>query len=84
MAESEQKRHLVAWRTTGKNPSEDPPVSITIAPREKGSGVWPWIIPLVRAVEMFGQGVVDQIGEEPVPVTLNLSFGRNTSSTPTP
>ncbi len=64
---------LIAWRTTGKNPSEDPPVTITIAPREKGTDVWPWIIPLKRAVEMFGEEVVDQIRETPAPVSLSLS-----------
>ena len=75
---------LQAWRTTGKNPCDDPPVKITIAPVEKMTQVYPWVLPLERAVEMFGQGAVDQIGEEPVPVTLSLSLGRGTSSTPTP
>ena len=63
---------LIAWRTTGKNPCDDPPVKITIAPVEKMTQVYPWIFPLERAVEMFGQGVVDQIGEEPVEIRLKL------------
>lgn len=75
---------LIAWRTTGKNPCDDPPVTITIAPREKLTWVFPWVLPLERAVEMFGQGVVDQIGEEPVEVVLSLSRGDCTSSIQTP
>ena len=63
---------LQSWRTTGKNPCDDPPVTITIAPVEKMTQVYPWVIPLERAVEMFGQGVVDLIGEEPVAVNLHL------------
>ena len=63
---------LIAWRTTGKNPCDDPPVTISIGPRERMTWVFPWIIPLELAVEMFGQGVVDQIGEEPVEIRLKL------------
>ena len=63
---------LIAWRHTGENPCENPPVTITIAPREKLTWVFPWVLPLERAVEMFGQKVVDQIGEEPVEVNLHL------------
>ena len=63
---------LQAWRTTGKNPCDAPPVKITIAPVEKMTQVYPWVIPIERAVEMFGQGVVDLIGEEPVAVNLHL------------
>ena len=66
---------LIAWRTTGKNPCDDPPVKITIAPVEKMTQVYPWIFPLERAVEMFGRQVVDQIGERPVEVTLSLTLG---------
>ena len=73
---------IQAWRTTGKNPCDDPPVKITIAPREKGTEVYPWILPLDRAVEMFGQEVVDQIGEEPVPVDLTISVTANTQPIP--
>lgn len=65
---------LIAWRTTSKNPYDDPPATITIAPREKMTWVYPWVLPLERSVEMFGQDVVDQIGEEPVPVTLSLTL----------
>lgn len=63
---------LIAWRTTGKNPCDDPPTTITIAPREKMTGVWPWLLPLARAVEMFGQDRVDLIGEDPVAVELQV------------
>ena len=69
---------LIAWRTVGKNPCDDPPVKITIASREKGTDVWPWIIPLERAVEMFGEAVVEKIREEPVPITLTISVTVNT------
>lgn len=64
---------LIVWRTIGKNPCVNPPVKIIIASREKGTDVWPWILPLERAVEMFGE-MVDQIGEEPVMVKLALTF----------
>lgn len=69
--------NLIAWRTIGKNPCHNPPHStapatITIAPQEKGTGVWPWILPLERAVEMFGQDRVDMIGEEPVAAELQI------------
>jgi hypothetical protein len=65
---------LRAWRTVGLNPSMNPPVTITIAPVEKMTSIFPWILPIERAVEMFGQEVVDQIGEKPVPIKLNLSI----------
>lgn len=64
---------LQSWRTTGKNPCDDPPVKISIAPVEKGTDVWPWILPIARAVEIFGK-VVEQIGEEPVMVKLKLEI----------
>ena len=63
---------LIAWRTTGKNPCDDPPVHIIIAPREKGTDVFPWRLPLERAVEVFGQDRVDLIGEEPVAVEFQI------------
>ena len=68
---------LQVWRTVGKNPCHNPPhglspIYITIAPVEENTWVFPWILPLERAVEMFGQGTVDQIGEEPVLVHLHL------------
>ena len=63
---------LIAWRTTGKNPCDDPPVNITIAPVEKMTFVFPWIIPLERAVEMFGQSVIDNINDNPVPIKLSM------------
>ena len=63
---------LIAWRTTGKNPCDDPPVTITIAPVEKMTQVYPWVLPLEKAVEMFGQERVDMIGEEPVAVELQI------------
>ena len=71
--------NYIAWRTTGKNPCDDSayscvPVFITIAPREKETGVFPWVLPLARAVEMFGDEKVAQIGAEPVEVTMALSI----------
>lgn len=66
--------NLQAWRVIGKNPCDDPPVTITIAPVEKMTFVFPWILPLERAVEMFGQDEVVKIGEKPVPIKLNLSI----------
>ena len=68
---------LHAWRYTGKNPCDNPPVTITIAPVEKMTWVSPWIIPLERAVEMFGQAQVDLITEEPVKVILRLMVPEN-------
>jgi hypothetical protein len=63
---------LQAWRTTINNPCDDPPVHITISPVQKMTGVFPWVLPQERAVEMFGQEAVDQIGEVPVVVELSL------------
>ena len=80
---------LIAWRTISQNPCDDPPVKISIASREPGTDVWPWIIPLARAVEMFGQEVVDQIrtlddpaGPGPVPVRLELKWEFATRTSP--
>lgn len=70
---------LIAWKTTGKNPCDDPPVHISIAPLTRGTHVWPWVLLLEDAREMFGE-VVDQIGEKPVMVTLNLSLDLGTPS----
>ena len=63
---------LQAWRTTGKNPCDDPPVTITIAPVEKGTEVYPWVLPYSRAEQIFGEAV-HKIGEEPVVINLTLS-----------
>ena len=68
---------LIAWRHTGKNPCHNPPhsiapVTITIAPREKLTWVFPWVLPLERAVEIFGQSVIDKIGENPVSIKLSM------------
>ena len=66
---------LIAWRTTGKNPCDDPPVTIIIATRGKLAQTSDlWLFSLERAVEVFGQGVVDQIGEKPVIVNLYLTI----------
>lgn len=65
---------LIAWKTIGKNPCDDPPVTIIIAPVEKMTGVYPWLIPQERAVEMFGQEVVAEIGEAPVPIYLEMKW----------
>jgi hypothetical protein len=63
---------LQTWRTVGKNPSVFPPATITIAPVEETTFVFPWVLPLERAIEIFGQGTVDQIGEKPLLVHLHL------------
>lgn len=63
---------LIAWRHTGKNPCVNPPVTITIATIENIFGIFPWVLLLERAIEIFGQEVVDKIGEEPVRVHLTL------------
>jgi len=65
---------LMAWRHTGKNPCVNPPVTITIAPVERDTWVFPWVLPLERAIEMFGQEVVDEIGEEPVRIHLTMEL----------
>ena len=74
--EGERMIQLQAWRTIGKNPCPsycaDLPVTITIAPVEKMTQVYPWVLPLEKAVEMFGQERVDMIGEEPVAVELQI------------
>lgn len=79
---------LIAWRSICPNPCDDPQVKITIAPQEKGHDVFPWILPLAKAIEIFGQEVVDQIPEAPewVPVRLEVKweFATHKSSTPTP
>ena len=63
---------LIAWRTISQNPCDDPPVKISIATPTRGTDVWPWVLLLEDARELFGE-VVDQIGEEPVQVSLALS-----------
>ena len=64
---------LHAWRHTGKNPCDNPPVTITIAPVEKSSWVFPWVLPYSRAEQIFGE-VVHKIGEDPVLVELKLEI----------
>ena len=63
---------LHAWRTIGKNPCNDPPITITIAPVEKIPMIYPWVLPLERAIELLGQEVVGQIGVEPVVVEFKV------------
>ena len=65
---------LHAWRTTIPNPCDDPPVTITVAPVEKVPGIYPWPLPLERAIEMFGQETVDLIGEKPVMINFTLTL----------
>lgn len=65
---------LQAWRTVLTNPCDEPPGFITIAPSEQLTGIWPWVITLDRAIEIFGEETVKKIGEEPAPVTLTLSL----------
>jgi len=38
------------------------------------TNVWPWIIPLEMAIEVFGQEIVDRITEEPVLIKLDMSI----------
>jgi hypothetical protein len=80
---------LIAWRTIGKNPCDDPPVTIIIASREKDTDVFPWRLPVERAVEMFGQDVVDEIrtlddpaGPGPVPIYLEMKWEHATLKAP--
>jgi len=66
---------LIAWRTIGKNPCDAPPVHITIAPITRGTHVYPWVLLMEDAVELFGQEVIDQIdGEVPRTIELSLAF----------
>ena len=73
---------LIAWKRTGKNPSGEgavkPQVSFGIGPVKTPGvllGFWipPWVMDVEAAVEIFSREVVDQIGEEPVAVSLALS-----------
>ena len=64
---------LIAWKTIGMNPCDNPPVTITIAPMEKGTEVFPWVLPYSRAEQIFGE-VVHKIGEEPVKVELKIEI----------
>jgi len=64
---------VMAWRCTGKNPCDDPPVTISLAPVEKAPGLFPWVMPLGVAQAIFGS-VVDEIGENPSMVLLTLTI----------
>ena len=64
---------LIAWKTIGMNPCDDPPVKISIATPTRRIDVWPWVLLLEDAREIFGE-VVDQIQEEPVEVSLSLAL----------
>ena len=68
---------LVAWRTIGKNPCDAPPVHISFKVRRRPplSQFWvpPWVMEEGAAIEIFGQEVVDLIGEHPVAVELSLT-----------
>ena len=64
---------LIAWRNTVNNPCDDPRVTISIAPPEKGHDVFPWILPLAKAVEIFGKDDVEKIGTDPVQVFLTMT-----------
>lgn len=61
---------LQVWRTTGKNPCVAPPVFITIAPVEENTWVFPWVLPLGQAIEIFGEGKVALITEEAQVINL--------------
>ena len=65
---------LQIWRNTCPNPCDDPKVSITIAPMEKGQNVFPWVLPITRAIEIFGQDDVDKITEMPREVFLTMTL----------
>ena len=64
---------LIAWRSICPNPCDDPQVKITIAPVEKIPMIYPWVLPLERAIELLGQEVVGQIGVEPVVVEFKIN-----------
>lgn len=65
---------LRAWRTVCKNPCNDPTVFITIGPVLQTAGIWPWVMTERNAIDIFGQKVVDQVGEEPAPILLELKW----------
>ena len=65
---------LYVWRTVGLNPVDDPPVNITIGPIDKESGVWPWVLPVEKAEEIFGKDDIDKIGSAPREVFLTLTL----------
>ena len=80
---------LQVWRHIGKNPCNNPPVKITIAPmgdrlttyRMTLGGVIPrkvplvpWVLPIEMAIALFTREIVDLIGEEPVLVELKLEI----------
>lgn len=56
---TEDKMQLHAWLAIGKNPCDDPPVKVSIAPVEKQPGVFPWIMEIAQAKKMFGQVVMN-------------------------
>lgn len=65
---------LQVWRTVIHNPCVKSPEYITIAPVEKDTWVFPWVLPLGDAERIFGEEVVERIGEEPVPVKISLDI----------
>lgn len=70
---------LQVWRSMGQNPCHNPPhslspVYISIAPVEERTWVFPWVLPLERAVEIFGEEIVKQVTETPTIITLDLKF----------
>jgi hypothetical protein len=64
---------LQAWRSTIPNPSDDPLVVISIAPVDKAQNVFPWVLPVKRAEEIFGKHDIDKIGKEAQQVFLTLT-----------
>ena len=67
---------LIAWKSTVPNPCDDPQVKICIAPREGGGtrNVYPWVLPIEEARNIFGPIVDEKITNTPVEVTLSMSF----------
>lgn len=63
-----------AWRTIGKNPCENPPVSISIGSAGRSGNpeyFFPWVLSLENARAIFGE-IVDQITETPAIMKLNM------------
>ena len=64
-----------AWRNTGKNPCENPPVSISIGSAGQSGHpdyFFPWVLSLENARAIFGDKAIGQIGETPVLVSLKM------------
>jgi hypothetical protein len=66
---------LIAWRTVGKNPCEDPPVYISISILYDDLRLRALLMPLLieEARAIYGP-VVEQITETPQEIKLSMCF----------